>query len=469
MGGGILAEQAADLGLDVLLLDAGSYLFPSHVGNLPRQHQLSQAVDKNIWGLWDDFKITNYQNIDDSQFQGAQGFNFGGRSIFWGGLIPRMMWYELDRWPEEVKWYLEGRGYDLAEQLLKKSQIQSSFQSETLNFMRTQFAALDAFSAPMAIQHSNTLTRSIPSGVFSTADLLMEAKLTKGPIGSDNLTINLNHAAVKIETDNGAAVHVDTYDLIANKNRTFKGKHIALAAGTIESAKLAKLSDLRDDNELVGKGISDHPILYTHFVLPASASLYRNDAAAKILLRHKLANENQHRYNIVLELGTDFNQGRFIDPETLAEHQRVKGNTMLCELVFLFDSALNEANQVDQFGPSFVKPQLKMYNTGISQEDWQEVNEIKDDILNSLQAQPIQNGNLDLLTAGLGGVAHEVGSLRMGDDANNGVVDTNLKMHNYNNLYVCDLSVFPSSPAANPTLTLAALSLRLAEHIRSVV
>jgi choline dehydrogenase-like flavoprotein len=47
-----------------------------------------------------------------------------------------------------------------------------------------------------------------------------------------------------------------------------------------------------------------------------------------------------------------------------------------------------------------------------------------------------------------------------------GVVDTDLKFLAYDNLYACDLSVFPTSPAANPTLALAALALRLADHLR---
>ena len=34
-------------------------------------------------------------------------------------------------------------------------------------------------------------------------------------------------------------------------------------------------------------------------------------------------------------------------------------------------------------------------------------------------------------------------------------------------IYACDLSVFPTSPAANPTLTLAALAIRLADHLRA--
>ena len=57
----------------------------------------------------------------------------------------------------------------------------------------------------------------------------------------------------------------------------------------------------------------------------------------------------------------------------------------------------------------------------------------------------------------------------MGDSPADSVVDTDLKFHEYNNLYACDLSVFPTSPAANPTLTLAALAMRLADHLSSVV
>jgi choline dehydrogenase-like flavoprotein len=34
------------------------------------------------------------------------------------------------------------------------------------------------------------------------------------------------------------------------------------------------------------------------------------------------------------------------------------------------------------------------------------------------------------------------------------------------NVYVCDLSIFPTSPAANPSLTVVALAIRLAEHLR---
>jgi choline dehydrogenase-like flavoprotein len=97
-----------------------------------------------------------------------------------------------------------------------------------------------------------------------------------------------------------------------------------------------------------------------------------------------------------------------------------------------------------------------------------EVNAIKDKIIQQLGGEALMGENLDLKVGDLGGVAHEVGTLRMSAE-NDGVVDTNLKFLSYDNLYACDLSVFPTSPAANPTLTLAALAMRLAEHLKNVL
>jgi choline dehydrogenase-like flavoprotein len=47
------------------------------------------------------------------------------------------------------------------------------------------------------------------------------------------------------------------------------------------------------------------------------------------------------------------------------------------------------------------------------------------------------------------------------------VVDEDLRFADVENLYACDNSVFPASPAANPSLTTVALALRLATHLSS--
>ena len=58
-----------------------------------------------------------------------------------------------------------------------------------------------------------------------------------------------------------------------------------------------------------------------------------------------------------------------------------------------------------------------------------------------------------------------MGTTRMSADPKTGVVDADSRVHNYRNLYVAGSSVFPTSGWANPTLTIIALSLRLADHL----
>lgn len=60
---------------------------------------------------------------------------------------------------------------------------------------------------------------------------------------------------------------------------------------------------------------------------------------------------------------------------------------------------------------------------------------------------------------------HHIGTARMADDPQQGVVSADLLVHGTGNLYVAGAAVFPTSGQANPTLTIVALSLRLADHL----
>lgn len=60
--------------------------------------------------------------------------------------------------------------------------------------------------------------------------------------------------------------------------------------------------------------------------------------------------------------------------------------------------------------------------------------------------------------------AHTIGTCRMSNDPSDGVVDADGRSHEIPNLWICDNSVFPSAIAANPALTIMALSLRTADR-----
>lgn len=61
--------------------------------------------------------------------------------------------------------------------------------------------------------------------------------------------------------------------------------------------------------------------------------------------------------------------------------------------------------------------------------------------------------------------SHQCGTNRMGADPGSSVVDPMLKAHDLDNLYIADASVLPTSAAVNPSLTVAALALRLGQHL----
>jgi choline dehydrogenase-like flavoprotein len=64
------------------------------------------------------------------------------------------------------------------------------------------------------------------------------------------------------------------------------------------------------------------------------------------------------------------------------------------------------------------------------------------------------------------GDQHHMGTTRMDADPGKGVVNADCRVHGLSNLYVASSSVYPTAGAANPTLTIVALALRLADHIK---
>jgi len=61
---------------------------------------------------------------------------------------------------------------------------------------------------------------------------------------------------------------------------------------------------------------------------------------------------------------------------------------------------------------------------------------------------------------------HHMGATRMARTARR-VVDANCRMFGLDNLYIAGSSVFPTSGCANPTFTLLAMTIRLADHLKA--
>lgn len=66
----------------------------------------------------------------------------------------------------------------------------------------------------------------------------------------------------------------------------------------------------------------------------------------------------------------------------------------------------------------------------------------------------------------ISGTAHQAGTARFGTDPASSVLDLNCKAHEVDNLYVADASFFVSIGAVNPTLTIIANAMRVADHLQ---
>lgn len=79
--------------------------------------------------------------------------------------------------------------------------------------------------------------------------------------------------------------------------------------------------------------------------------------------------------------------------------------------------------------------------------------------LGEMKIEPLEKQRVMLSTH------HNMGTTRMSVDPKYGVVDADCKVHGISNLYIAGSSVFPTGGYANPTLTIIALAIRMADNI----
>ncbi|WP_248516806.1 GMC family oxidoreductase [Salinarchaeum laminariae] len=88
-------------------------------------------------------------------------------------------------------------------------------------------------------------------------------------------------------------------------------------------------------------------------------------------------------------------------------------------------------------------------------------NEVQHEILDALGAEITWTVGPDAT----GPAYHHMGTTRMGTDPAESVVDASLRTHDLENCWIASSSVFPTGGALNPTLTIAALALKTADHV----
>ena len=127
------------------------------------------------------------------------------------------------------------------------------------------------------------------------------------------------------------------------------------------------------------------------------------------------------------------------------------------------DNRVTLSSQVDGLGCPRVK--LTNYWNELDKESVKKAEEIfaqefAASALGKMKIEPLEHQQKLMSTH------HNMGTTRMNENPKQGVVDLNCKVHGISNLFVAGRSVFPTGGIANPTLTIVALAVRLADHLK---
>lgn len=521
IGGGVLGDDLAErLGKQkrILVLEAGSFLYPTHVYNVCRFPNASLAKHFGCGTFWQSGNEQS-QNYIGEQPQ----LNFGGRSIFWSGLIPSIQGWELEFFPDRVRQDLQSGLLARAGETMNESRSMGATAQVIVSKLRQSPLAQD-FSiqeTPRALHQPYLTSEGVPSdqffteptGVFNTAELLInQAGLTPGVNHGDGpgLQLLLNHFVEDVQNADGNRFELVTRNTLTGQIRNFNAGTVVLAGGSIESPKLLRRSSLfpwlpDGVKSLVGRGLTDHPTSneITTFVTNIGNVPIPKDSHAKIVFysRGLRDSQNQIRYpfNVEMNINHEYWHLRENDPkERNSGGATSNGNSgaSRVDIKFSFGNCLDNTNEVLPAPPFGYVPQVNFRNLKwmdhLAQSrfpavaGWQKsydeifavLNHVTYQIFSQFQqdgheARPLNESwyGMDGKGFGWGTVHHAAGSLRMphrtrydGPIESQSVVDEDLRVIGTQHLYVCDMSVMPFSSAANPVRTLVALALRLSNH-----
>lgn len=308
---------------------------------------------------------------------------------------------------------------------------------------------------------------------------------------SANVTVVMGATATRLSPNNdGSAIEQIDVALGTDRSTTISADRIVLAAGGLETTRLLLASDAASDagigagRSFIGRGFMEHPHLAAATIatgpgLPGAAftlfsgigvDIDEQPTVSFISLRPEVITEEQlPNLGVKATLPTDDPERPRNDAVRALTHDVEGGEvgelldlSLQAETRWFGDSSITLSDRTDALG----MPRLRL--------NWQLDDRDIPDYARSLELIGREFG-----AAGLGrlrphfrtdgppptfiGGHHHMGSTRMSESPSGGVVDAELRVHGVANLFIASSSVFPTAGFANPTLTIIALALRLAD------
>ena len=266
------------------------------------------------------------------------------------------------------------------------------------------------------------------------------------------------------------------YDRLTQEQVTVEANRIIVAGGAIESPKLLLRSKSKhwpngigNQHDLVGRNIIWHPyFMFSSQIAHNPRKLQQEMDFATLVSRHYDSPQQQKKGKFVL-----LNPPNYPDAGIATKMQNgmsredidnaITGNTVvqIHGMLEIFSEYQNRVSnlegKVNQLG--LTETVVNFSQPADLHKRIAEIEKHANELFAAMGASPTQQLYLFWLSA------HAACTCRMSDDEKLGVTDGNMKIHGVHNVYVCSNAAFSSLGAVNPTLTLTALSFRLADHL----
>lgn len=307
-----------------------------------------------------------------------------------------------------------------------------------------------------------------------------------------NLSVYLHANVTRLGMAKGGG-KIDQLDVATLTGRRFtvKPKCTILGTGAIEIARLMLASNdvmptgVGNQNDLVGRYFADHPIprdiatlvLFGGKVPPYYLSNQKIEGA--IMRAGLFPTEKYRRDNGVMDCSITIESPTLLDDlgkaavAATANALGVEASSAIayklgggCEVTPDPDRRITLTSERDALGLPKIKLNMRLSDSDLAQFR-STLKELGRQLLESRTGMLRLNlkERSQWLTA-LDWGNHHMGTTRANADPKKGVVDANLKVHGISNLYVVGNSVYPTYAAANPTLSIVAMALRLADHVK---
>jgi choline dehydrogenase-like flavoprotein len=516
MFGGYIADKlyrrGENLGLRVLVVEAGSFLLPTHVQNMPRlvlNAPKEQVVAANAQDPGPRNLFWGYPWHSNQAFPGL-AYCVGGRSLFWGGWAPRLTSADLGpQPPDQAAWPGDAAAYLLANYEAVETEMGvrpttdyisgSLFERLKARFGSVIGAGQSLEEAPLAVQGQAPASGLFPFDKYSSAYLLFDAiredigRRWRNNIDAWRHLMLLPRAqVVSLKTSGNRVTEIE---LRVNDQQQFLRPPllspdctVVMAASTIESTRLAldslappAMGANRMGSNLMAHLRSDITARIRRSAIPGLPAQATELEIAALLVRGITSDGHEYHMQVTASAGRGSDENLFTsipdldlldsiranqDPAWVPVTLRVIGQMIGDPRAQPGDTKKGWINLAWQNDPRIGRPRawVNLEPSDADMTAWQEMENSAVALAKAVAGSPADIQNLKTSRNGVGTTHHEAGTLWMGSPGQS-VTDSFGKFHHLANVYVAGPALFPVIGSANPSLTATTLARRTADAI----